>query len=53
MATTIEDRLLEIGRAARYVERKESKRKGRRVLFLGMTAYVIAAALAGWWIGGL
>lgn len=47
-AITIEARLAEISRAARYVDRKTWKRRSRRILFLGLIAYVIAAGLVGW-----
>lgn len=51
MELTIESRLSEINKAARYVDRKRAQRANRRILFWGMTSYVIACGLVGWLIG--
>ena len=48
METTVEMRLAEINKAAKYVDRKKWQRANRRILFWGMTAYCIAAGLIGW-----
>jgi heme A synthase len=42
---------MEIRRAALYVNRRRNDKQYKRTLYYGMTAYVIAAGLVGWWIG--
>lgn len=37
-------------KAQSWLDRKASARYGKRLLFLGLTAYCIAAGLVGWWM---